>query len=216
MRIIEYKHGADVITNRADIAVCLGFFDGVHLGHRALIERTVAVARERDLVPAVFTFPQDSFSLKPNAARLYTTEEKLGIFDSLGIELVILADFDSVSGLLPSEFVKDVLVGALGARVSLCGEDFRFGHHASGSSADLGALMAECGGEAFVHDMRYYDFPDGRAEISATLIRKYLADGNISRATALLGEPYKLSGRVVHGKGKGKKQIIFIGIPCTR
>ena len=204
VRIIEYKHGAGIAPDSADIAVCLGFFDGVHLGHRALIEKTVRVARERGLVPAVFTFPQESMALKPDAARLYTTEEKLKIFASLGIELVILADFDSVSGLSPAEFVKNVLVCALRAQTALCGEDFRFGHRASGGSADLRALMAECGRDAIIHDMKYFDFPDGRVEISATLIRKYLSEGDITRATALLGEEYKLSGKVVHGRGNGK------------
>ena len=204
MRIVEYKYPAVGEKNKERLAVCLGFFDGVHKGHRALIRDTVSEARLRGLVPAVFTFPQETLGLKRGVPRLYTTEEKLGIMAELGIEVVYLADFASVSGLSPREFVCDVLVGDIGAELALSGEDFRFGHRASGDSTMLAALMSECGRAALIHKMERCEVGEGSVEISATLIRESLARGDVRTATLMLGAPYTLRSSVVHGRGFGR------------
>ena len=204
MRVIEYRYGEGILSDVPATAVCLGFFDGVHKGHRALIRDTVSEARLRGLVPAVFTFPQETLGLKRGVPRLYTTEEKLGIMAELGIEVVYLADFASVSGLSPREFVYDVLVGDIGAELALSGEDFRFGHRASGDSTMLAALMSECDGDALIHKMERCDVGEGSVEISATLIREKLSLGKIADANLMLGAPYTLRASVVRGRGIGK------------
>ena len=203
MRIIEYSYPKSGVVLAAS-AVCLGFFDGVHLGHRALIASTVDVARERGLVPTVFTFPAETAALKSGADRIYTTEEKLRIFEELGVGAVVLCDFGSVSSLSPEEFVGKVLIADLGARIALSGEDFRFGHRAEGDSASLAALMRAAGLDAIAHKMERYELPCGSVEISATLIREYLSRGEVEVAAALLGAPYRISGEIRGGRGMGR------------
>lgn len=203
MRIIEYKYPS-VGTVCGPAAACLGFFDGVHLGHRALIGDTVRLAAERDIESMVFTFPSESLGLKSDIPRIYPTGEKLGIFEELGIDIVVLCDFSSVSSLSADEFVSHVLCRDLGVRVALSGEDFRFGHRASAGSTELIALMKEHGGEGVAHVMERCSLPEGSVEISATLIRGYLSRGDVRTAAALLGAPYRITAPVVGGLGMGR------------
>ena len=203
MKIIEYKYPAAAVVGLAPLAVCLGFFDGVHLGHRALIADTVKRARSAGLVPAVFTFPSESRMLKRGAARIYNTEEKLSIFEELGIELTVICDFESVSALTPEQFVREVLCRDLGACLALSGEDFRFGHRAEGDSKALRELMKACGGEAVIRKTEYVRLKGGRVQVSATLIREYLSRGDVETAARLLGAPYRIRGEVSHGDGRG-------------
>ena len=203
MRIIEYKYPAnDVVCG--PLVACLGFFDGVHLGHRALISDTVRCAAERGIESAVFTFPSEASGLKSDVPRIYTTEEKLRIFEELGVDVVVLCDFSSVFSLSASEFVSRVLYRDLGVRMALSGEDFRFGYKASAGSAELISLMRECGGDGVAHKMERYSLPEGSVEISATLIRSYLSRGDVRTAAALLGAPYRISAPVVGGLGLGR------------
>ena len=190
-------------TFGAPLCAALGFFDGVHIGHRALIADTVSRARELGLRAAVITFPAEATGLRVGAARIYSTEEKLQIFRELSVDEVVLCDFSSVSGLSPLRFVSDVLVGDLGVRVAFAGEDFRFGHRAAGDSAELKRLMTDAGGDAVIHGMERVLLPEGETTASATLIREYLFSGKPRRAASLLGAPYKVSGRVERGDGRG-------------
>lgn len=204
MRIIEYNYSDRVGKILPECAVSLGFFDGVHLGHRELILDTVRRARELGIPSAVFTFSSEAALLKPAAQRLYSTEDKLRLIGELGVDAVIVADFDSLSGLSPSEFVRRVLVGALGARLAVVGEDFRFGYRASGNSKTLKELMRECGCDAVIHRMRTLMLDGESVEISSSLIREYLSRAELDRAAALLSRPYTLFATVEHGRGAGR------------
>ena len=204
MRIIEYKYPSGAQHAQEARAACLGFFDGVHLGHRALILETVERANAAGLVPTVFTFPSETAELKSGAARIYSTEQKLRIFEQLGVGTVVICDFASVAGLSAREFVSDVLIRELGVRLALSGEDFRFGHLAQGDSAELSRLMRELGGDAVIHKTEYCTLPSGRVEISATLIRELLAAADVRGAVALLGAPYRIGGEVKGGLGLGR------------
>lgn len=204
MRIIEYKYPAAVMPDFGPLAAALGFFDGVHLGHRALIRDTVERARASGLVPAVFTFPAESPMLKRGTARIYGTAEKLAIFEELGVELCILCDFDSVCSLSPQAFVGEVICRDLGVVLALSGEDFRFGRLAEGNSALLLRLMKAAGGEAVIHRTEYIDLPEGRVQISASLIRECLSRGDVGLAARLLGAPYRICAEVSHGDGRGR------------
>lgn len=204
MRIIEYRYPGALPADVGALAACLGFFDGVHLGHRLLIADTVARAEAAGLVSAVFTFPSESPMLKRGAARIYSTEQKLAIFEQLGVEVAVLCDFESVSALTPEEFVKNVLCRDLGVRIALSGEDFRFGCRASGDSDMLSRMIRSEGGEAVIHKMEYYELPSGRVQISASLIREYLSSAKPELAAVLLGAPYRITGRVSRGDGRGR------------
>lgn len=203
MQIIEYKYGDG---NAADIrlpptALALGFFDGVHLGHRRLIEETVSEARAAGLVPGVFTFRTEDAALKSGSGRIYSTEARLTLLSELGVELAVLADFSSVCSLEPDRFVSEVLWQQLNCKLCACGYNFRFGKGAVGDSALLRRLLTELGGRCTVIEEQTYR----GSHLCATEIKDALAVGNMSAAAALLGSPYFIEGEVRHGLGIGGK-----------
>lgn len=181
-------------------AVALGYFDGVHVGHRELISLLVREAKAKKLKPYVFTFVDDLAKTKKTQSIIYNTEEKLKIFASLGVEGVIIANFSSISGLTPEEFVGDVLVDAIGAELAISGYNFRFGKFAAAGSSELIELMEAKGKGALVLSEQKID---GKP-LSATVIRQLIADKNLDAATKMLGIPYFIEGTVEKGLGLGK------------
>ncbi len=201
MRVIHYKLGDK--PKCMPRAIALGFFDGVHLGHRALIADTTKIAEREGYSATVFTFASDA-TLKNGVSRLYSTEDKLAIIETLGVDEVVLCDFSSVSALSPDDFINKVLIEALDCRLAVVGEDFRFGHHREGTSAYLRDVMMRKGRSVKVHEMLLSDIKGmGRVEISATIIRELLSLGEVDRAAELLGAPYFISGTVERGRGDG-------------
>ena len=180
--------------------LALGFFDGVHIAHRDLIKTARAVADQRGLKLGVFTFGSDG-KIKNNAARLYDDSDKADIFDSLGADFTVIADFASIVGKSGEEFVKDILVGELGAKVCVAGFNFRFGKGASSGEGELRRYMSEVGGEAII---REEITTKDHTTLSATLIRQLITDGKIREATEILGAPYYIKGRVLHGRAVGR------------
>ena len=180
-------------------AVALGFFDGVHIAHRALIEKTVRQARKTGAVASVFTFIAESKTIKAKSPRIYTTEQKLKIFASLGVDEIILADFDKISNMTKEEFAKDFLIDTLDCTAAVYGYNFRFGKDREGDATYLDEVMTSRERLAIIQDEVTLD---GRT-ISATEIREALKKGNCETAASLLGAPYFISGRVEKGLGKG-------------
>ena len=198
IKVIEYERGA--MSSAPGAVIGLGLFDGVHLGHRALIREVVRLASELSLTPAIFTFSSRSSELKAGVQRIYSDKEKLGIFEELGIELVYSADFSSLSGLSHEVFVKEVLVGELGCSASVAGFNFRFGKGAVGNAELLTRLMQSEGGRAaIIEDERV----DGES-VSSSRRRAVLGAGGVAEAAELLGSPFFISGEVRHGRGDGK------------
>lgn len=196
MQIIEYPNSGICLSGTA---IALGFFDGVHIGHRKLIERTVSEAKSRGLKSAIFTFRTESSGLKSHAERLYPTEDKLEILGSFDVDHVILADFSALASQSPESFVNEHLVGRLGCSLALAGYNFRFGKGAAGDATTLTRLMSEAGGEALI-------LPEERFEggvLSTTEIRRALSVGDCERASAMLGSPYHVRAVVEHGLGIG-------------
>lgn len=179
----------------------LGFFDGVHLGHRQLFLAAVAEAARRGegTVPAVFTFSDDVRRVKVGAARLTDFETKLSLIEAAGIRRVYVADFPSVAGLSPEEFVSEILVRRCGTVFAVCGFNFRFGHRAAGDAALLSELMRASGGDAAVIPPLYL----GDMVISSSAIRAAIEAGDMPRAAAMLGRPFSLTAPVLHGRGFG-------------
>ena len=206
MKLIRILPGCPPPESGRTVAA-LGFFDGVHIGHRRLLDRVAEIARSRALVPSVFTFSDDALSFKPDAARLTDFSEKLELFRAAGIERVYAADFPSFAGLSPEKFVSDILVGCLNASVAVCGFNFRFGARAAGDSEALVRLMRGAGGEAEVIASTLLD----GVVVSSSAIRSALASGEIDLANRMLGRPYALSGTVEHGRGYGHTE----GIPTV-
>ncbi len=206
MKLIRILPGCPPPESGRTVAA-LGFFDGVHIGHRRLLDRVAEIARSRGLVPSVFTFSDDALSFKPDAARLTDFSEKLELFRAAGIERVYAADFPALSGLSPERFVSEILVGCLNVSVAVCGFNFRFGARASGDSETLVRLMRGAGGEAEVIASTLLD----GAVVSSSAIRSALAAGETDLANRMLGRPYAISGTVEHGRGYGHTE----GIPTV-
>ena len=177
--------------------VALGFFDGVHTAHAAVLGAAARIARERGLPLLVYSF---SSADSPKAAPLLSTdEEKLALLGEHGADLAVLAEFSEVSSLSPEAFVRDVLVGGLRAAVAVTGEDFRFGHGASGDTALLASLLGSLGGEAVAVPSVLSD----GVKVSSSAVRSALAEGDPERAQALLGRPYSLTLPVLAGRHIG-------------
>lgn len=177
----------------------LGVFDGVHLGHRAVIDLAVKTAGEKDLVPVAFAFISDTVTTKSFGLPIMTREQKSEMLKSVGIEQVVEADFADYRSLEPAEFVRAVLSEKLHCASVVCGYDFRFGRDAKGNSDTLKSLCKEYGIDVCVVEK----LKIGGREVSSTAIREKLASGDISGANELLGYCYRLSGEVVHGRGLG-------------
>jgi riboflavin kinase/FMN adenylyltransferase len=194
------------------VVVALGNFDGVHLGHQAVLRRAVEEGRrKRGRVVAATFVPHPRAVLAPGSQpKLLTTlEQRREALVSYGVDEVRAIRFDEeLSRRSPEEFVGDVLVGEIGAEAVVVGENFRFGHRAAGDVRDLERLMRSFGGEAYAVPVRS---GDGEAGISSTRIRELVAGGEVEAAARLLGRPYVLRGEVVAGDRRGRS----IGFPTA-
>jgi riboflavin kinase/FMN adenylyltransferase len=206
VKLIRYNSKTK-ITDSEPKVIALGFFDGVHLGHRKLLKATIEEAKKRNIEASVFTFPNESLAIKSNSQRIYTTENKLSIFESLGIDTVILADFNDICMLTPEDFVDKVLISELNCPVSVSGYNFRFGKQASGDAKKLESLMKAAGKSSIILPEETYE---GR-KLSTTEIREAMRSGNIFLANKMLGAPYFIDTEPTHGIGLGHK----LGFPTV-
>lgn len=188
---------------RAGAAVAVGTFDGIHLGHRALIDGTIAAARDRALVSAVITWDRHpAVTVRPEDVPplLTSLDRKLELLEETGVDLVVVLAFDHDFSLWsPERFVEDVLVGGLSAQIVRVGHDWRFGHKAAGDTDLLAKLGAQHGFEVEAVGLENAD----EEPVSSTRTRSAIADGDMELATRLLGRPFDVDGLVVRGDGRG-------------
>ena len=190
-----------------ETAVSIGKFDGVHLGHRRLLEELID-QKEKGLLATVFTFdPYPEVFFGYGSKQMLTTlEEKEQIFEKMGIDILVEFPFNAVSAATPSrEFVTRFLCSHLRARFIAAGPDLSFGDHGSGNFSLLEELAPEYGFTAKKLEKVIMD----ENIISSTLIRRLISTGEVTTAARYLGEPYMVRGRIVHGKALGRR----IGIP---
>jgi riboflavin kinase/FMN adenylyltransferase len=188
----------------------IGSFDGVHLGHQALIRAMVADARKADLPAAVLTFfPHPSVVLRGRQSTLYITspEEKADLLGELGIDYVVNQRFDHALSVVRAADFLDMLKARLGFQDLWVGEDFALGHHRQGNRLYLEKAGAERG-------FRLHVIPPLIADdevISSTRVREALRSGDVARAATYLGRPFVVPGTVVRGPGRGRR----LGIPTA-
>ncbi len=183
--------------------VALGFFDGVHLGHGALLREAAAVAARSGLQAAAISFDAHPSSLldAQSVGLLTTPQERARLMSQrYGVDELLLLPFDeALMHLSWDRFVREYLVGRFDAAHVVCGEDFRFGYRGEGNARNLSALCAALGlGCSVIAQVRLDGVP-----VSSTLIRSLLSRGALESANAFLGHPYSLSGDVIHGRGLG-------------
>ena len=197
MRIYTLPAEAAAVTDTPR-TVALGVFDGVHLGHRAVISRAVGLEGS---VPAVFTFTQPPRLLpKDSAWELLSADGKTAAMESLGVEELFQADFEAIRRLSPEEFVRQVLRDVLRARRVCCGFNFRFGRDGAGDAAALTALGAEYGFETVVVPPVLMD----GEPVSSSRIRRLVETGEVRQAARLLGRAFTLDFEVVGGQKLGR------------
>ncbi|WP_368564475.1 bifunctional riboflavin kinase/FAD synthetase [Pseudoxanthomonas sp. UTMC 1351] len=184
--------------------VCIGAFDGLHSGHRALVRHAVTRARECGVAAAALTFeplPREFFAKENPPPRLTLARAKVEGLHALGADWVGLLRFNAaLSAMSAEEFVRTVLVKRLNAREVWIGPEFRFGHRRGGDLALLQRMGSDLGFTA--GEIEPVHVQDER--VSSTRIREALRNGDFSGAARLLGRPYAISGRVVRGKQLGR------------
>jgi len=208
---MEIIRAIDQLRPHPHPVVALGNFDGVHLGHRAILKAAIDRARTASGTAFALTFdPLPAKVLAPaRAPRLILApEDKLELLRASGIDGVIVIAFTpALSRLTPAEFVRDYLLGGIGAREVVVGHSVSFGHARAGNAAVMAELGRQMGFETIVVGPVTVE----GAVVSSTRIRELIAAGEMSAAARLLGRKHFLSGTVVHGRERGRT----IGFPTA-
>ena len=190
----------------------VGMFDGVHRGHRALLDRVAAEAATRDVPAATVTFDRHPLAvLRPGSEPplLTTLDRKVELLGQAGMAVVLVLEFTrELSEVTAEAFAAEVLFGSLAASAVVVGENFRFGHKAAGDPA----LLAELARPRGIEVIALLLHADGDQPVSSTRIRSELASGDVAAAAALLGRPHSVEGVVVVGDRRGRP---LLGIPTA-
>jgi riboflavin kinase/FMN adenylyltransferase len=194
--------------------VTIGVYDGVHLGHRALIGRVRAMANELGASSAVVTFDRHPATVvRPESAPLLLTDldQRIALLAETGVDYTLVIRFDAERAAESADdFVREVLVGCLGARAVVVGHDFHFGRNRGGSVPMLQEMGAELGFDVLGINL-VVDDGDGGQVVSSTRIRTLLQEGDVAAAAALLGRPHEVRGVVRHGDKRGRE----LGFPTA-
>ncbi|KJL45343.1 MULTISPECIES: bifunctional riboflavin kinase/FAD synthetase [Microbacterium] len=211
--MIVFRDPSEVPAGFGPSVVAIGKFDGVHSGHRAVIDRARVDAAASGARVVAVTFDRNPLALlRPEICpdSLVGVEQKLRLLADAGVDATLMLTFDrTLADLSAREFVEHVLVGALGVRIVMVGADFRFGRGGAGNPELLRELGPEFGFEVdVVDDVRAIDA--GR-RVSSTWVRELLDAGEIADATRLLGRSHSVRGEVVHGLKRGRE----LGFPTA-
>ncbi len=205
-----YRGHQDVPGWRNGTAVAIGNFDGVHLGHRALIRRASEIAGAQDAKTVALTFdPHPSVLLAPKPPQMISSlARRLELLEEAGADVVVVEPFTrELANRAAHAFIDDIVIGALCARAIIVGYDFTYGQGRSGTTD---ALRAH-GGRAGVEVAIISAVEQGGEVASSSRIRGHLRDGDLAAAERLLGRPWDIDGVVVHGAKRGRT----IGIPTA-
>ena len=198
-------------------ALTIGAYDGVHLGHRAVLAEVRRRADELGTASAVVTFDRHPAQVvRPDSAPRLLTDlnQKLELLESTGVDLAVVIHFDRERAAESApHFVQTVLADGLGARMVVVGEDFHFGHRRQGNVDLLTEMGATLGFSVIGHHLVGRDGLDARDEmqVSSTAIRRALVEGRLVDANAMLGRPHEMRGPVVEGDRRGRQ----IGFPTA-
>ncbi|WP_202301294.1 bifunctional riboflavin kinase/FAD synthetase [Dryocola clanedunensis] len=209
MKLIRGIH--NLRQNHHGCVLTIGNFDGVHRGHKSLLQGLCEEGRARNLPVMVMIFepqPLELFAAGQAPARLTRLREKLRYLAECGVDYVLCVRFDRrFAALTAQNFVSDLLVNRLGVKFLAVGDDFRFG---AGRQGDF-LLLQKAGLEYGFNVISTQTYCEGGVRISSTAVRQALADDNLELAKSLLGHPFIISGRVVHGDELGRT----IGFPTA-
>ena len=202
MKIIK-----ELIRSEQPTSTALGYFDGVHIGHRAVIGEAVATARKEGLVPTVFTLLQSPRTILrgEKSCNILMTEKKLQILEELGVGQVYLIDFNTIKEITAEEFVENIIHGIFNATHISCGFNYHFGAGALGSGDMLEGMCSRFGISVLARPRIIMN----ELPVSSTRIRECIRRGEIGLANKMLGSRYGYTLPVVHGRQLGRS----IGVP---
>jgi len=207
MDVIRYSK--NIILPKKKRYIALGVFDGVHLGHQKLIKLTVDKAKKNDGISIVATFdPHPDITINPesNVFLLTTLEERINLIKDLGVDIFLIIKFNNkMSRMLPEDFISKILVDSLQAKELFVGFNYKFGFRGRGNVDILKEYS------------KFYKFKTNILKpiaanntiISSTRIKDYIKSGEIGKAKKLVGHDITISGRVISGKGRGRKLLNF-------
>lgn len=197
---------------RQQTAVTIGNFDGVHIGHQAILQRVRANARAADHVSAVLTFyPHPAQVLRPAEAPalLETIDQRLNRLSAAGIDAVLVVRFNhDLASLSPREFAQKFLTETMRACAVFVGENFRFGHRQAGDVDQLRELGAQLGFNVEIVAPVYQEIGAARLIVSSSAIRAAVREGRMGDAARMLGRPFALEGQIRTGTGLGRKLVV--------
>ena len=203
----------DDVERVPNSVITVGTFDGVHTGHRAIIDTVAEKAQQRDARSVLVTFdphPRDIINPGDSGIKLLTTlQERAEILNELGIDTMVVIPFDRDFSLLSSEeFIRDIIYEKVGVSEFVIGYDHQFGRNREGTIETIERLGQELGFDSYVVSKREV----GEQTVSSTAIRNAISkDGDMKQTATFLQRPYRLNGTVVHGDKRGKK----IGFPTA-
>ena len=201
-------NGLDNIHLTFKTAVCLGNFDGLHIGHRKIISALKDKADKLNLKTIIFTLMPHPFKFFGKDISLLSTPRKREeLFEEIGVDYLVSADFNlGLASLSPEDFFKNIIVQKLNAKVLVVGEDFRFGAGKKGDKDLMQSLGNNFGIECiFIEKLK----TENGQIISSSFIRRLLLEGDTIFASCLLDRPYSLEGTIIRGDGRGK----LLGFP---
>lgn len=187
--------------------IALGFFDGVHMGHRRIIDSMKEYAAEKHILSAVFTFSSSPAAAlgKASSRSLMTADDKTAAFAAMNIDKCFIPDFYAYKNISADDFVEKILIKQLNAKALFCGYNYRFGKFAAGSCALLAEICEKYGVEVFVSA----PVCSGDSTVSSSRIRDLIESGKMLEANSLMQSPFTISGAVAHGLENGRT----VGIP---
>lgn len=195
MQIIE-----DFTPAPAPTSIALGMFDGLHLGHRAVIRCSFTFSEA--LIPSVFSFTidQEAPGSKPNFSRILSPSRQTALLEKMGCQLLFRPPFSQICQMEPEAFFSELLINRYHAKALFCGEDFRFGYRARGNTD----LLRQWSKENGIHFETIPPVKQNGITVSSTEIRKCLTEGRMEDANRLLSSPYAIDLPVIHGRELGR------------
>lgn len=205
MKLIRGIHNLKKINSNS--AISIGNFDGIHLGHQILLSHLYKIGKKNNVPTIVILFepqPLEFLNNQNPPKRITTLQNKINSIQLYKIDIILCIKFNkNFSSLSAKEFIKKILINKLNVKFIIIGENFKFGSNREGDVSLLKKVGKQC--SFSIIEIKSFIHKINNIKVSSTIIRKYLLENKFKMATALLGRPFSITGRVIHGNKIGRK-----------